>query len=130
MSVGPFEPLEPTHLSALLGRVDLAAREAAETGVAPESLWVKTSDELLWGLDEGCVPSGAASLVEDLARTVGFTVRHVPNLLDDVRAKRVRFEEAFVVSDEFGVVAASDAAGDMGARFAEGYDKLLAQMGS
>ena len=128
MSVGPFEPLESTRLSALLGRVDLAAREAAETGVAPESLWVKTDEGLLWGLDEACVPSGSASLVEDLARTVGFTVRRAPGLLDDVRSKRLRIREAFLVSDEFGVVVPEDCAGEAGARFAEGYQKLLDKM--
>ena len=130
MSVGPFEPLESTRLSALLGRVDLAAREAAETGVAPESLWVKTDEGLLWGLDEACVPSGSASLVEDLARTVGFTVRRAPGLLDDVRSKRLRIDEAFLVSDEFGVVVPEDCAGEAGARFAEGYQKLLDKMAS
>ena len=99
-------------------------------GRAAMSVGPKTDEGLLWGLDEACVPSGSASLVEDLARTVGFTVRRAPGLLDDVRSKRLRIDEAFLVSDEFGVVVPEDCAGEAGARFAEGYQKLLDKMAS
>lgn len=125
MSVGPYVELADTRVPALLARVDLAEREADETGVAPESLWVNTDEGLLWGLGESCYPSGAATLIEDLARTVGLRVARRQNLLEEVRCGLVAYREAFVVSDEHGVVVPSAGGGDMGHRFAEGYAKLL-----
>jgi hypothetical protein len=125
MSVGPYVELADTRVPALLARVDLAEREADETGVAPESLWVNTDEGLLWGLGESCYPSGAATLIEDLARTVGLRVARRQNLLEEVRCGLVAYREAFVVSDGHGVVVPSAGGGDMGHRFAEGYAKLL-----
>ncbi|MBP3884720.1 MAG: hypothetical protein J6D54_07295 [Olsenella sp.] len=127
MSVGPYEGLADTRMPALLARVDLAEREADETGVAPESLWVDTDEGLLWGLNESCCPSGASSLIEDLARTVGIRVTRQPNLLEEVRCGLVTYREAFIVSDEFGVVVPAGGVGNMGRRFAEGYARLLSK---
>lgn len=129
MTVGPYEGLAKSRLSSLLGRVDLAAKEAARTCVAPESLWLVRSGTLLWGIDQDLFPSGAATLVEDLALTLGCRVERASGLLDDVRSRRMNFDEAFLVSDELGVVLASDAEGPEGRRFRASYQKLLERAG-
>lgn len=125
MTVGPYEPLSDCRLPALLARVDLAQREGDRTGIAPEALWAIVDGELVWGLEDGCAASGASSLVEDLARTLGLPVERRASLLDDVRSGWLAFDEAFVVSDEHGVVLPDGVSGPVGRRFLEGYQALL-----
>lgn len=125
MSVGPYKELESTKLPAVLGRIDLAEREAVASNVAPESLWLVRDGNIMWSLEDGHIPSGSATLIEDLAVTLGYKVTRTAGLLDDVRAKRVLFDEAFLVSDEHGVVCISGYNGSEGERFAKSYSKLL-----
>lgn len=125
MTVGPYEPLTDRRLPALLARADLAEREADQTDVAPETIWSVVDGGLVWGLGEGCVPSGTASLVEDLARTLGISVERRAGLLDEVRSGGLAFDEAFVVSDEHGVALPEGLACPLGERFLEGYGTLL-----
>ena len=80
MTVGPYEPLAVTTSSALAERAQLAAREAAETGVAPETLWVVRGDVLVAGCPIDQPLSGAASLVADLAKTTGVPVSREADL--------------------------------------------------
>ena len=49
-------------------------------------------------------------------------------LLQDEVERGDHFDELFLVSDEHGVVPASDAAGRRAQRFADGYQKLLDSM--
>jgi hypothetical protein len=63
--------------------------------------------------------------VEDLAKTLGLPVRRVDGLPRKVASGEVEYDEAFLVSDEHGVVLATDAAGEQGERFRSGYDKLM-----
>ena len=125
MTVGPYEPLGDMQLRALTHRAERAADEAAKTLVAPETLWIARGDKLLWDCGEKRAASGAASLVAQLARTMGIDVEQYEGLAEGVAADAVRFDEAFLVSDEHGVVVASDAAGRHGRRMAEGYQRLL-----
>jgi len=125
MTVGPYEGLPGQTLADLRRRAQAARAEGRETGLAPETLWVLREGVLYWGLDEGATPSGAASLVEDLARTLGLPVERSASLLDDLGTGLLTVEEAFLVSDEHGVVPASDASGEEGASFRAGYDRLL-----
>ena len=125
MTVGPYEGLAKDSLADLARRARHAQAEGAETGVEPESLWAKRDGVLYWDAGKGTTPSGAASLVEDLARTLGIPLERREGLLDEVQADPTSFEEAFLVSDEYGIVVAGDAAGEEGARFATGYDRLL-----
>lgn len=125
MTVGPYEELRATKLAHLVGRAQVARSEARETGVAPESLWIWRDECLYWGIDEDAHASGAASLIEDLARTLGTPVERSAQLLDDARARMLDADEAFLVSDEHGVVLASDDAGEEGRRLRDGYRTLL-----
>ena len=125
MTVGPFTPLEDTSLTALLHRAERAATEARQTGVAPETIWVAQGDSLLWDPVVGPAASGSSSLIVQLAQTLGLDVRKRDGLADAVANKTIHYTEAFLVSDEHGVVPAIDAMGPHGRRLAQGYVKLL-----
>lgn len=123
MSVGPYEALDATSTDALTQRALLASIEGEKTGVAPETLWAVLDGALICGLPEGHAPSGASSLVADLARTLGLCLSH-----DEALAKRAldgHVDEVFLVSDEHGVVPAADAGGPVAKCLADGYAKLL-----
>lgn len=125
MTVGAYEPLPRTSLDAIARRAFNAGKEAEKTGVAPETLWVVQEDHLIWGLGRGDAPSGSSSLINDLVTTVGFTVIRDPELVSKVRNKTIDFSEAFLVSDEHGVVPASNWSGARSQRFVVGYQKLF-----
>lgn len=127
MTVGPYAPLESATTEALLTRAAQAHAEAAQTSVAPETLWVACGDALLWEPGAGCATSGAASLVVQLAQTLGINVQVRDGLCDAIEGCALAYDELFLVSDEHGVVPASDAAGAHGSRLAQGYERLLAQ---
>ena len=115
MTVGPYEPLPQDDAAFLRAR---AAGELGEKGVAPETLWGMSGGRLVAAIPEGAPLSGMASLVMDLAATRGIEVLRGsvdPAALDEV----------FLVSDEHGVVPASDAGGETGAWLARGYARLL-----
>lgn len=127
MTVGPYEPLTETSAVALAARVTKARVEAGETGVAPELLCTATADgRLLIGAAAGEHLCGVATLVEQLASARGHEVARMPDL--DVSA--VPDAAFFLVSDEHGVVPASDGAAASEARatvdfLASGYQKLF-----
>lgn len=125
MAVGDYEPLESATFKSILARARAAAVEAEKTGVAPETLWLVRDGGLLWDM-AGSTASGAATLIEDLAGTIGMPVERSHDLFAKLRDDEVSFDEAFLVSDEHGVVPASDKSGEVSRRFAEGYAKLLA----
>ena len=89
-----------------------------------ETLWVVKDDVLMWDPQE-TEPSGAASLILHLAKTLGLDVKRWPGLIDAIGSRALGFDEAFLVSDEHGVVPASDCGGPHGKRFALGYQRLL-----
>lgn len=126
MTAGPYVPLGDTTTAGILARAEQAHSEAAATGVAPETLWVARGGQLLWDPGEGCSASGAASLVEQLAQTMGIEVQVCPGLIDAAREDTFARTEVFLVSDEHGVVPACDATGELGTRLAQGYERLLA----
>lgn len=125
MTVGPYEPLAATTASALADRARVSEREATETGVPPETLWVVSEGALVCGMSPDDRPSGATTLMTDLAKTLGMPVSRRPRLAEELLAGSVRPEEVFLVSDEHGVVPAAGADGPRARRFAEGYEKLL-----
>lgn len=129
MTAGPYEPLGKRDLVALSERATEAAREASETGVAPETLWVVRGDRLVVGARVGDPQSGTASLVGDLARTLGLPVEYDPAVVDGVTGGTVRADEAFLVSDEHGIVVADDLGGPRSRRFADGWQTLLDKAG-
>lgn len=129
MAVGDYEPLADRTLASLVSRAQESEREAAETDVAPETLWVVRDGSLVCGMASGEVASGAASLIADLAKTLGMPVRRDARLVDAVADGSLVPEEAFLVSDEHGVVVASDASGDRARRFADGWARLLERAG-
>jgi hypothetical protein len=125
MTVGPFEPLAKTSLEDLMERSANAHVEAETTGVSPETLWV-VQDNILYCDDEpATTAAGATSLIEGLAYTLGMPVRRDPKLRDAIQAGSLRFEEAFLVSDEYGVVPASDCSARRAERFSGAYERLL-----
>lgn len=128
MTVGPYEPLPVRTSSALAERALRAAREAGESGVAPETLWAFDGELLLCGREPDSPASGAASLVGDLARTIGITVAYQEDLAERVMAGDGCFDEVFLCSDEHGVVLSSTVAGARSRRFSEGYEKLLSSV--
>ncbi|WP_286165925.1 hypothetical protein [Olsenella uli] len=129
MTVGPYEPLRLRTPSALADRARVATLEAARTGVAPESLWLVREEGLVWGVGADERPSGAATLMADLAKTVGFAVERRAGLAESLLAGELSYDEALLVSDEHGIVPAAGKASPRAERFAEGYAKLLASCG-
>lgn len=125
MTVGPYAPLDDMTLRGLARRGERAADEGRSTGVAPEVLWGVRDDTLLYDWPEGFTPSGASSLVAQLAQTLGLPMRRHEGLAGEVLSDTVLLDEAFLVSDEHGIVAATDATGPHGLRFASGYQRLL-----
>lgn len=136
MAVGPYEPLQDTSADALIERAKAAEREADASEVAPETLWIVSNDGLSVNVGVGDPLSGSASLIADLASTLGISVERNATLLDDVRAELEQTEQAtqpaqstltdmFLVSDEHGVVPAQGACGSYAKRFSEGWQTLL-----
>lgn len=127
MTVGPYEPLEATGVIPLATRARASRREAECTGVAPETLWAFCSGRLVAGVGQNERLSGAASLVWDLAVTLGLPVVCEQDLVGQVLASGgLRPDEAFLVSDEHGVVASEDLGGSRARRFSDAYHRLLA----
>ena len=129
MSSGPYRPLPELTASALARRALDAAREGERTGVAPETLWIVRGGSLVAGIDEGARASGAAGLVADLAGTLGIPVAREDDLARRVIDGVATGDEAFLVSDEHGVVGASDAPGPTAERLAGAYRTLLERAG-
>lgn len=127
MTVGSYQPLEDISVRGLARRAGRAGDEAAKTGVAPETLWLVKDNTLIWDQGEDCAASGAASLVVQLAKTLGIDVIGYRGLVEAVTAGAIAYDEAFLVSDEHGVVPAADATGPHGTRLAQGYQRLLAR---
>lgn len=125
MTVGAYEPLPNTGAGLLAVRAAEALREAETTGVAPESLWAVREDRLVMGLASDVVPSGTADLVLQLASTLGIPVERDANLVAEGARVREAAQEVFLVSDEHGVVVASDACGPRSGRLAKSYERLL-----
>ncbi len=135
MMVGEYEPLPSVSARQLALRAQQAQSEAAHTGVAPEVLWLVQDDHLVCTVPAEQPLSGANDLVFQLATTIGIpTVRSTAALstfeAEPVQAKHAQSQyaqsqEAFLVSDEHGVVLASDMQGVRGAKFARAYAALL-----
>ena len=115
-------------VSGLVDRATAAQQEADETGVAPETLWAVRDGCLVAGVAPGQSLSGASSLVEDLAKTVGLPLSRQADLLDDVASGAASPAEVFLASDEHGIVYASDASGAIGERLVKDYTRLLSSM--
>lgn len=129
MAVGPYEPLADTTLTALLERASQATIEAANTNVAPETLWAYEDGALVVGMPVGDTPSGATSLILDLAETLGYPCERRVSLVDELKENPAHFSEVFLVSDEYGVVPASDASGARAKKFADSWSVLLQRTG-
>ena len=125
MTAGEYVPLTDKTSSALVARALSARGEAKETGVAPETLWGVRGDALVAGIPEGQSPSGASSLVFGLAETVGMPVIREGSLAEDASRGKAGCDELLLVSDEHGVVPASNASGPRAAKLAAGYQRLL-----
>ena len=113
MTVGPYAPLEDETARGLARRAERASDEASHTGVAPETLWISRN------------ASGATSLIEQLTQVLGIETHEREGLAEGVLTGSVSYDEVFLVSDEHGVVPASDATGKFGEKLAGGYQKLL-----
>ena len=124
MSVGPYEPLADTSAAALAGRASSSALERAETGVAPETLWAVHDGALVWGAADDDCAHGTASLVLDLASTLGIEVARDAALLDAAVSGDLP-GQVFLCSDEHGVVPAAGASDATVQRLVAGYQKLL-----
>lgn len=125
MTVGEYRPLSRTSANDLLWRARSAYEEALITHVAPEDIWVVRGNSLIWATMPEFGPCGASSLVADLAHTLGMPVLHDEGLLASLQARGFVDDEVFLVSDEHGVVPASDRCGPRATKFAQSYGKLL-----
>ena len=125
VAVGPYEPLAQTGVLDLAARAALAHDEAERTGIAPECLWLVQGDTLVWGIDRDHDPSGASTLVNDLAHTLGLRVARQPGLAELVGSGSVAYDGAFLVSDEHGVVAARNLPSTLSEKFAASYQRLF-----
>ena len=125
MTVGDYQPLAERHLSQLCQRAISSRDEAFVCGVAPEVLCAIDGETLVMGLPAGERSAGAASLVEDLVRTIGMPIERREDLAAEIAEGRVRYDEVFLVSDEHGIVAAEGHDGSCATRMREGYQRLL-----
>lgn len=123
MSIAPFEPLPAMSAALLLDRAE--GREADP--VEDEVVWT-CRDGLLYVLADADKPlSGTNSLVVDLARTLHLEPTFEGHAgVAEVLSRLAPADECFLVSDEFGIVAAADHDGPVAERLAACYDKLLA----
>ncbi len=128
MSLGPYTPLEKTSINHLIDRAYGGIKEARETGVSPEDLWAVQGNTFIWGTSSDYTASGSSSLVVDLVRTLGMTIRRDENLINTLGVARSTIDEVFLVSDEHGIVPASDKGGTHAKRLLENYQKLLKSM--
>jgi hypothetical protein len=125
MAVGDFEPLPHASSRILASRAAESLVEAASTSVAPEALWLVEDGRLVAGIAPGTYPGGTTSLVLQLAETIGLPVRRDGEAAEEVLSGVADYDEAFLTSDEYGVVEARDAAGPVARRFVDAYAKLL-----
>ena len=125
MSVGAYRPLERMRVQEALTRARGSRREGEVTGVSPEDLWLIRGDTLVWGISPELKPAGASSLINDLAQTLGMSVRRDEDILEAEDLFDLKADEVFLVSDEHGVVPARDCMGTRSKKFAAGYQKLL-----
>ena len=124
MTVGPYQSLEERSVLSLAGRARISQREEQQTHCAPEVLWLVKDGRIIVGITEESVQSGATSLVLDLAQTLHEPIEFNPDVVAQVFDGTVEFDEAFLTSDEHGIVCASDAEGQIGERFLFDYKKL------
>lgn len=110
MSTGAYEPLVDATFDALMVRASAARTEADRTGVAPEVLCSIAEGSLVVGVSPDERVCAAVSLIEQLAETRGCRVERDPALQYRIVAG---LDDAAVVlvSDEHGVVPATDRAG-------------------
>ena len=127
LTIGPYSALRKTSANDLLARAQTSRLEAESTGVAPEELWVAQGDALVCATSTEFSTSGASSLVYDLAHTMGMPVRREEGLLREFARRGFVGREVFLVSDEHGVVPASDQGGQRAEKFAQSYQKLLSR---
>ncbi|AEB06625.1 hypothetical protein Corgl_0508 [Coriobacterium glomerans PW2] len=148
MSTGPYAPLADESASALRARAMCAASEANASGVAPEVLCLSRGEVLQVctkpagdqsdnGASTPLASCGCLTLVEQLAAMRGHRIERIALAdADDVDRSGANGEAAsvFLVSDEHGIVAASDAVPDTPAQrrdaafisfLQECYSKLL-----
>lgn len=124
MTVGPYQSLEERSVLSLAGRARISQREEQQTHCAPEVLWLVKDGRIIVGITEESVQSGATSLVLDLAQTLHEPIEFNPDVVAQVFDGTVEFDEAFLTSDEHGIVCASNAEGQIGERFLFDYKKL------
>ena len=124
MTVGPYQSLEERSVLSLAGRARISQREEQQTRCAPEVLGLVKDGRIIVGITEESIQSGATSLVLDLAQTLHEPIEFNPDVVAQVFDGTVEFDEAFLTSDEHGIVCASDAEGQIGERFLFGYKKL------
>ncbi len=120
MGVEAYAPLPDMGVRELLDR----ARTADGQPVAGEVAWVVRADGFTALTDEAKPLSGANSLIADLAKTLGKQVAFDPRELADGPAL-AEGDELLLVSDEHGVVGASDAPGAVAPQFKAYYDRLV-----
>ena len=120
MGAEAYEPLPSLTARGLFERV----RAAGECPIEGEVVWIAHADGFTAFTSESKPLSGANSLVADLARTLGKPVSF------DARGPEadvalVEGSEVLLVSDEHGVVGASDASGATAAQFKAYYERLV-----
>ena len=126
MAVGPYEALHKTSLLSLSRRAQTAQKERAETNCAPETLWIVKDRRFEVGALGKEVFSGATSLVLDLLATRKCSVSFNKDLVKEVISGEKAFDEAFLVSDEHGIVQADEAKGSVGEKLKLDLQKLYA----
>ena len=108
-----------------LSSAEIAERAAGWNGQAVpcEVLWTVEGGALVIHVEEGAMLSGANSFLADIAKTLktplSFSRRPEPG------ETFPQAEEAFLVSDEHGVVTATDAAGATAERFKGYLDRIV-----
>lgn len=119
MGVEAYEPLAARTAAQLVERADTYADDAVPGEVA----WIARAGEagtaLIARVDGAKQLSGANSLVADLAKTLKMEVAFDP------AAQPQPDDQVMLVSDEHGVVGASDTDGACAERFGAYYNKLV-----
>ena len=127
MTVGPYTPFRYRTAGKLALRAQDSAAEGEWTGIAPELLWAVRGETLVCAAGRDERLSGTASLIADLARTLGVNVVRDRDLLISALSGEKGRGEVFLSSDEHGIVVASDAGGRTAEKYRDSYLTLMSK---
>lgn len=123
MDLQPYKKIIDTSAEGLFTYAEERGTHAHE-GIDSEVMWTADENALYVWTDKKAALSAANSLIYDLARQKAYKLVYMLPDYDKFVEQIKGGAEAFLVSDEHGVVQAKDAQGNQGAFFVSCWEKL------